>query len=129
MHLSPRRMRSGRLCTSAGIMDNGIQIEGCMDAKGCRAPVCTSRCTLLVVAALICASSAWAAASLISFNLQADECPKALIEFSHQANVEVIFRTDSLPSIRTQPVIGEFTPAQALDVAGYGAHLRVRFRA
>ena len=85
-----------------------------MEAKRCGALVCTYRCALLLVAALIHAASAWAAAPIISFNLPADECPKALIEFSHQSNVEVIFRTDSLQGIRTQPVIGEFEPEAAL---------------
>src|SRR5437879_9836534 len=49
------------------------------------------------------------------------------MEFSHQANVEVIFRTDSLPSIRTQPVIGEFEPAQALQRMLQGTALTFEF--
>ena len=99
-----------------------------MDTQRCGALVCAYRCTLLLVAALIYASSAWAAAP-ITFDLPADECPKALIEFSQQSHVEVLFRTDNLHSIRTQAVIGEFEPAEALLRMLQGTALTFEFDA
>jgi iron complex outermembrane receptor protein len=73
-------------------------------------------CGVLLAVCFLAASSAWAAGSRVRFNLPADEFPRAILEFYHQSNIEVLFlANDSLRNIRTQPVVGEFEPRAALE--------------
>src|SRR5581483_500647 len=52
----------------------------------------------------------------VNFKLDAGEFPRAILEFSHQTRLEVLFLADdSLYMIHTQPVIGEFDPYDALE--------------
>lgn len=69
---------------------------------------------LLLLVAVCAASNSWAAGK-VKFNLRADEFPNAILEFYHQSNVPVLFATnDNLSKIRTNPVVGELEPGEAL---------------
>ncbi len=75
-------------------------------------------------------SGAWAAPDgpKVKFNLPSDEFPKVILEYSHQSNMEVLFRADdSMHKVRTQPVIGEFSPRDALQKMLRGTGLIYRF--
>jgi iron complex outermembrane recepter protein len=71
---------------------------------------------LLLIASFLGSSSAWAADAKVKFDLRSDEFPKAILEFYHQSKVEVLFLSnDGLRKIKTQPVVGEFEPREALE--------------
>lgn len=72
---------------------------------------------LLLLLAFFCgAANAWAGDPKVKFDLQSDEFPKAILEFFHQSKVEVLFlANDSLRKIKTQPVVGELEPREALE--------------
>jgi len=75
---------------------------------------CLLRLVLLATMAGI--SIAWAADPRVTFDLRGDEFPKAILEFSHQSKLEVLFLADdSLYKIHTQPVAGELEPRDALE--------------
>jgi iron complex outermembrane receptor protein len=84
---------------------------------------------LLLLVALIGPTSSWAAAdSKVKFNLPSDEFPKAILEFYHQSKIEVLFlASDSLSQIKTQPVVGELEPREALERMLKGTGLTFRF--
>ena len=84
---------------------------------------------LLLLVALVGATSSWAAAdSKVKFNLPSDEFPKAILEFYHQSKIEVLFlANDSLSQIKTQPVVGELEPREALERMLKGTGLTFRF--
>jgi len=50
-----------------------------------------------------------------SFDVPADAAEKAIKLFSQQAGREVLFSTELVHDIRTQPVKGEMLPRVALD--------------
>ena len=85
---------------------------------------------LLWIASIVFASDAWADESntKVRFNLLPDEFPKAIVEFCHQSQIEVLFPPDeSLNVIQTQPVVGEYTPREALEMMLRGTRLRYDF--
>jgi len=57
-----------------------------------------------------------AAAAPVKFEIPAQPAPAALMEFSRQARVEVVFSADDLKSIRANEVVGEFEPEAALGL-------------
>ena len=64
----------------------------------------------------------------VNFNLPADEFPKAILEFYHQSKIEVLFlANDRLSQIHTQPVVGEFSPGEALERMLKGTGLTFKF--
>jgi Secretin and TonB N terminus short domain len=64
----------------------------------------------------------------VSFHLDSDEFPKAILEFYHQSKIEVLFlANDSLSQIHTQPVVGEFEPGEALERMLKGTGLTFKF--
>ena len=65
---------------------------------------------------------------MVEFNLPADGFPKAILEFYHQSNIEVLFiANDSLRAITTQPVAGQLEPREALDRMMQGTGLTYDF--
>ena len=85
--------------------------------KGERLPGALRRWLVrLAVLASLGASPAWAGDGKVKFNLPSDEFPKAILEFSHQTKLEVLFLADdSLYKIHTQAVTGELEPHEALE--------------
>ena len=51
-----------------------------------------------------------------SFHVAADEAERSLKVFSEQSGCGVIFVTDSVKVLRTNPVKGNLTPSEALDI-------------
>ncbi len=98
-------------------MDSGVwRLDGRMQTRRLPRPLHHRLWGLLLVAAFLSASGARAADSKVRFYLPSDEFPKAILDFYHQSNIEVLFlANDSLRNIRTQPVIGEFEPREALE--------------
>jgi iron complex outermembrane receptor protein len=85
-------------------------------------------CLLLLLTSLLGVAGAWAADSRVKFNLPSDEFPKAIIEFYHQSKIEVLFlASDTLSQIKTQPVVGELEPRDALERMLKGTGLTFRF--
>jgi outer membrane receptor protein involved in Fe transport len=69
---------------------------------------------LLPLSAFLAAAPTWAQPKL-RFDLPADEFPRAILEFYRQSHVQVVFSSvKDLHSIRTQSVVGEFEPEEAL---------------
>jgi iron complex outermembrane recepter protein len=110
-------------------MDSSILTDGHMETRRFQGPVCRCLAMLfLLVTALCVYSSAWAAAAKVNFDLQPDEFPKAILEFYHQSKIEVLFlATDSLRKIRTQAVVGQFEPREALERMLAGTNLTFAF--
>jgi iron complex outermembrane recepter protein len=86
-----------------------------------RLPGRTWRCLqrLVLLASVLGTTSVWADESnnKLTFNLPSDEFPTAILEFYRQSKIEVLFLSkDSLNAIHTHPVVGEFTPREALDI-------------
>ena len=52
----------------------------------------------------------------IEFNINAQQAPAALMLFSKQAAIEVDFASDNLETVRTNEVIGQFEPEDALSL-------------
>lgn len=50
------------------------------------------------------------------FDVAADNAERSLKAFSEQAGCGVIFVTDAVKGLRTNPVKGNFTPSEALDI-------------
>jgi iron complex outermembrane recepter protein len=83
---------------------------------------------LLLLASLFGAATSWAADSRVQFNLPSDEFPKAILEFYHQSKIEVLFlANDTLSQIKTQPVVAELEPREALERMLKGTGLTFRF--
>ncbi|MDB6113245.1 MAG: hypothetical protein JWQ62_190 [Lacunisphaera sp.] len=72
-------------------------------------PGALSRCV-----ALLFLGALSAAAAPVKFEIPAQLAPPALMAFSRQARVEVVFSADDLKRVRTNEVIGEFEPEAAL---------------
>ena len=109
-------------------MDSGTWVKGLMETT--RLPGWFLRCLLrlLLLASLFGAASSWAADSRVKFNLPSDEFPKAILEFYHQSKIEVLFlANDTLSQIKTQPVVGELEPREALERMLKGTGLTFRF--
>ena len=109
-------------------MDNRTWRNGRMETT--RLPGRFLRCllTLLPLVCLFGAAPSWAADSKVKFNLPSDEFPKAILEFYHQSKIEVLFlANDTLSQIKTQPVVGELEPREALDRMLKGTGLTFRF--
>ncbi|MEY4939697.1 MAG: hypothetical protein RIQ93_1432 [Verrucomicrobiota bacterium] len=51
-----------------------------------------------------------------AFDVPADHAERSLKAFSEQSGCGVIFVTDAVKGLRTNPVKGHFTPAEALDL-------------
>lgn len=51
-----------------------------------------------------------------AFDVPADQAERSLKAFSEQSGCGVIFVTDAVKGLRTNPVKGHFMPAQALDL-------------
>ena len=84
--------------------------------------------SLLLLTSLLGVAGAWAADSRVKFNLPSDEFPKAILEFYHQSKIEVLFlANDTLSQIKTQPVMGELEPREALERMLKGTGLTFRF--
>src|SRR5688572_21533783 len=71
-------------------------------------------CFYLALAA-ICPFVRAADARSRAFNLPADHADKSLQRFAAQAGAEVMFATAAVAGIRTNPVVGEFSPREALN--------------
>lgn len=67
-----------------------------------------------------------AAAAPVRFDLPAQDAAAALLEFSRQAQAEVLFSFDQLRAVQSAAVAGELEPAEALDrlLAGTGFSAR-----
>ncbi len=52
----------------------------------------------------------------VDFNLPAQSADRALLAFSKQGKVDVLFSFDDLRQVQSQPVIGRFEPANALTL-------------
>ena len=79
---------------------------------------------------MVFTNGAWADESntKVKFNLLSAEFPRAILEFYRQSKIEVLFRSEeSLNVIQTQPVLGEYTPREALDIMLRGTGLRYDF--
>ncbi len=108
-------------------MHSDTKADGRMETK--RLPGLLRRCVLSVtlLIALAHAPTSWADPK-VKFNLPSDQVPKAILDFIYQSKVEVLFlSTDSLYKLRTQPVVGEFEPAQALGLMLKGTGLTFEF--
>lgn len=84
----------------------------------------------LWLVSMVFTNVAWADESntKVKFNLLSDEFPKAILEFYRQSKIEVLFRPEEgLNHIHTQPVVGEYTPREALDIMLRGTGLRYAF--
>src|SRR5580698_8351160 len=110
-------------------MDSGTRAEGRMETTGLPGWLLRNVSRLLLLAALVGATSSWAATdSRVKFNLPSDEFPKAILEFYHQSKIEVLFlANDTLSQIKTQPVVGELEPREALERMLKGTGLTFRF--
>jgi outer membrane receptor protein involved in Fe transport len=78
---------------------------------------------LLAGVAVLAAAGAFAAEPVKkSFNVPADSAERALKRFAEQSGVDVVFPTDVVSGVRTNPVQGELTAREALDrlLAGTG---------
>jgi hypothetical protein len=80
------------------------------------------------LAALCLAAAAAAHAAPVKFDLVAQAAPKARVEFSKQAGVEVLLSFDDLKSVDANAVLGSFEPADALDVLLRGTGFAARRR-
>ncbi len=64
----------------------------------------------------------------MKFDVPAMPYPKAILAYSHQANIEVLFiATDDLRKLITPPLKGEFSPREALERLVQGTGLIFRF--
>ena len=84
----------------------------------------------LWLVSMIFTNGAWADESntKVKFNLLSDEFPRAVLEFYRQSRIEVLYIwKESLNLIHTQPVSGEYTPREALDIMLRGTGLRYDF--
>ncbi len=63
---------------------------------------------------LLCLVTGLACAAPIEFNLQAQRGDAALLSFSRQAGVEVLFSSEELRAVETRPVEGKMEPEEAL---------------
>ena len=83
---------------------------------------------LLLLSLLCVFSDCWAQDTKTHFNLPSDEFPNAILEFYRQSKIEVLFlASDALSNIHTHPVVGDFTPDQALKLMLGGTGLTYRF--
>lgn len=57
------------------------------------------------------------------FNLSADLAERSLKKFSEQSGLEIMFSTSVVAGVRTRPVVGEMTSADALRVLLAGTPL------
>jgi len=59
-----------------------------------------------------------------AFSLPADRAENTLRLFSTQSSLEVLFSTEAVENVRTNPVAGEFAPMEAIErlLAGTGLH-------
>ena len=105
-------------------MDSGIGTDRSMETTRLPGLVRRGLLRLLLLAFFYGAANAWAADPKVKFDLHSDEFPKAILEFFHQSKVEVLFlANDSLRKIKTQPVVGEFEPREALELMLKGTGL------
>lgn len=76
-------------------------------------PACLGRPLgwLLLLAAFVCGG---ARAEPVQFELPAQRADIALLAFSKQANIEVLFASDDLRQVRSTPVSGRYEPEDAL---------------
>ncbi|MDB6091153.1 MAG: TonB-dependent receptor, partial [Gammaproteobacteria bacterium] len=110
-------------------MDSSIPIDRHRETAGYPGRVypCLLALLLFLTASFGFRSSA-AAEARLRFDLQPDEFPKAILEFYHQSNIEVLFlATDALRNIRTQRVVGELEPRTALTLMLAGTGLTFEF--
>ena len=109
-------------------MDSGIRPNGYMETTRLPGRLLRRLLCLLLLTSLLGVTGAWAADSRVKFNLPSDEFPKAIIEFYHQSKIEVLFlANDTLSQIKTQPVVGELEPREALERMLKGTGLTFRF--
>ena len=62
----------------------------------------------------------------LRFDLTARPAPEALLAFSQQANIEVLFSFDSLRKVQSTPVAGRFEPAVAINLLLQGTGYTAR---
>jgi hypothetical protein len=63
---------------------------------------------------------------IIDFDISGGSADMTLKEFAKQADVEVVFDPRSVKAIITNPVSGEFSPREALELMLEGTDLRVQ---
>ena len=109
-------------------MDSSIRRNGFMETTRLPGRLLRRLLSLLLLTSLLGVAGAWAADSRVKFNLPSDEFPKAILEFYHQSKIEVLFlANDTLSQIKTQPVVGELEPREALERMLKGTGLTFRF--
>jgi len=64
----------------------------------------------------------WAGQSVF-FDLAADELGRSLLEFTRQSGIPCLYFKNQAKTLRTQPVVGEFEPLEALRRMLEGTHL------
>ncbi len=84
--------------------------------------------TALLLIAALGTSRGYAAEPKIQFNIAASNVPHALVEFSRQAHLQVLFmHPDKLVRLTTTPVVGEYSPAEALTLMLRGIPVAFEF--
>ena len=72
------------------------------------------------------APHATGASRIVEFNLPAQSAAQALLEFSKQASIEVLFSFDALQKARSTAVTGRFEPEEALKLLLQGTGFSAR---
>jgi iron complex outermembrane receptor protein len=92
-----------------------------------RFPSCFFQRLLWALALLL---PAWLQATPVTFDLPAQPAGRAILAFSEQGQVEVIFSSDDLRSVESAPVVGSYEPADALALllkpTGFAARRNLR---
>ncbi|MBI3885124.1 MAG: TonB-dependent receptor plug domain-containing protein [Opitutae bacterium] len=75
---------------------------------------------------LVCRWPAPAHGAPVAFDLAAQPAPAALLEFSQQARIEVLFSFDALAKVQTTAVAGRYEPAVAVNLLLQGTGYTAR---
>jgi outer membrane receptor protein involved in Fe transport len=72
--------------------------------------------TVLILAVVALAMPRVAGAEPVEFNIPAQAADRALLAFSKQARVDVLFSYDNLRAVRANAVVGRYEPQEALGI-------------
>jgi iron complex outermembrane recepter protein len=78
---------------------------------------------LVLVALLLCASIPASAADRVNFHITRQSADKGLVEFARQARLSVLFPTERINQVTTNPLQGEYEIAEALAILLRGTGL------
>jgi hypothetical protein len=71
--------------------------------------------TTMLPLLLLCSPNIYAADERLSFDIPAMEFPKAMLEYVHQSHWLTLYTVpDPLQYLKTKPILGKYTPAEAL---------------